>query len=202
MLLRVRSGDHVLDVAVTLVGDDGLGVVILCFLDRSDDGLDVDVLAGTDHLVADLIITLEEFDREETLLALWNVCSDLLLDLKDRIHDRCREAVYDLGGAGLCLMDRELGRLLDARAVQRGNLHCLTAEVLLDLVEADLVAVLLYDIHHVDCHHHRDTELLQLCGEVQVTLEVGAIHDVQNRIRLRVDEIVSRYDLLQCVWRK
>ena len=202
MLLRVRSGDHVLDVGVPLVGDDGLSVVILCLLDRSDDGLDVDVLAGTDHLVADLIITLEELDREEALLALRDVRSDLLLDLEDRIHDFFREAVYDLGGTGLCLMNRELGRLLDARAVQRGDLHCLTAEVLLDLVEADLVAVLLYDIHHVHGHHHRNPELLQLCGEVEVTLEVRTIHDVQDRIRLRVDEVVSRDNLLQCVWRK
>ena len=202
MLLRVRSGDHVLDVGVTLVGDDGLGVVILRLLDRGDDRLDIDVLAGTDHLVTDLVITLEELDGEEALLALWNVRSDLLLDLEDRIHDFFREAVHDLGGTGLCLMDRELGRLLDARAVQCGDLHCLTAEVLLDLVEADLVAVLLHDVHHVDRHHDRNTELLQLCGEVQVTLEVGTIHDVQDRIRLRVDEIVSRYNLLQCVWRK
>ena len=198
MLLRVRSGDHVLDVAVTLVGDDGLSVVILCLLDRSDDGLDVDVLAGTDHLVTDLVITLEELDGEEALLALRNVGGDLLLDLEDGIHDFFREA----GGTGLCLMDRELGRLLDARAVQRGDLHCLTAEVLLDLVEADLVAVLLYDIHHVHGHHHRNPELLQLCGEVEVTLEVRTIHDVQDRIRLRVDEVVSRDNLLQCVWRK
>ena len=202
MLLRIGCSDHVLDVGVTLVGDDGLGIVILRLFDRGDDGLDIDVLAGTDHLVADLIITLEELDREETLLALRNVRGDLLLDLKDRIHNRCGEAVYDLCRTGLCLTDCELGRLLDARAVQCGDLDCLTAEVLLDLVEADLVAVLLYDIHHVYCHHHWDTELLQLCGEVQVTLEVRAIHDVQNRIRLRVDEIVSRYDLLQCVWRK
>ena len=202
MLLRICRSDHVLDVVVTLVGDDGLGVVILRLLDRGDDGLDVDVLAGTDHLVADLIIPLEELDREEALLALRNVRGDLLLDLEDGIHDFFREAVYDLGGTGLCLMDRELGRLLDARAVQCGDLDRLTAEVLLDLVETDLVAVLLYDIHHVDCHHHWNTELLQLCGEVQVTLEVGTIHDVQDRIRLRVDEIVSRNDLLQCVWRK
>ena len=110
--------------------------------------------------------------------------------------------MHDLGGTGLRLVDRELGRLLDARTVQCGNLHCLTAEVLLDLVEADLVAVLLYDIHHVDRHHHRNPELLQLCGEVQVTLEVRTIHDVQDRVRLRVDKVVSRNHLLQRVWRK
>ena len=86
MLLRVCCSDHVLDVVVTLVGDDGLGIVILRLLNRGDDGLDVDVLAGTDHLVADLIIPLEELDREEALLALRNVRGDLLLDLEDRIH--------------------------------------------------------------------------------------------------------------------
>ena len=99
-------------------------------------------------------------------------------------------------------MDRELGRLLDARAVQRGDLDGLTAEVLLDLVETDLVAVLLHDVHHVDRHHHRDTELLELGGEVEVTLKIRTIHDVQDCIRLRVDEVISRDHLLQCVWRK
>ena len=86
MLLRVRRGDHVLNVGITLVRDDGLGVVILCLLNSRDDGLNIHVLAGTDHLVADLVITLEELDGEEALLALRNIRGDLLLDLEDRIH--------------------------------------------------------------------------------------------------------------------
>ncbi len=110
--------------------------------------------------------------------------------------------MYDLCGSGLCLMNGKLGCFLDACTIQCRNLYCLAAEVLLDLIETDLIAILLYNVHHVDRHHDWDSKLLQLCGEVEVTLEVRTIHDVQNRIRLCIDEIVSCNNLLQCVWRK
>ena len=38
------------------------------------------------------------------------------------------------------------------------------------------------DVHHVDGHDHRDAQLGQLCGEVEVALQVGAVDDVQNRV--------------------
>ena len=51
-----------------------------------------------------------------------------------------------------------------------------------ELLDVDLVAVLLDDVHHVDGHDHRDAELGQLRGEVEVPLQVRAVDDVQNRV--------------------
>ncbi len=86
MLLRIGCGDHALDVIVTLIRDDGLCVVILCFLYRLDDGLHIYVLTSTNHLMTNLVIPLEKLHCKESLLALWYVGCNLLLDLKDGIH--------------------------------------------------------------------------------------------------------------------
>ena len=49
-------------------------------------------------------------------------------------------------------------------------------------VDVDLVAVLAYHVHHVDGNDHGDAQLDQLGGQVQVTLQVGAIDDIQDGV--------------------
>ena len=46
------------------------------------------------------------------------------------------------------------------------------------------------DVHHVDSHDNRDAKLHQLCGQIQVTLQVSSVYDVQDRIRTLGNQIV------------
>ena len=63
----------------------------------------------------------------------------------------------------------------------------------------DVVPVFLDHIHHVDRHHHRDAELGELGGQIQVAFQVGAVDDVQDRIRPVVDEVIAGHHLFQRV---
>ena len=51
----------------------------------------------------------------------------------------------------------------------------------------------------INTHHHRHADLGELRGEVEVALDVHAVHDVQDRGRLLVHEEVARDLLLQRV---
>ena len=53
-----------------------------------------------------------------------------------------------------------------------------------------------YFIHHVEGHHNGTTKLQKLQRQVQVALQVGGIHDVDDHIGLIFHNIVSGDDLL------
>ena len=103
------------------------------------------------------------------------------------------------GSCALRRLDRFLGGFRDAGPLQSGNLDDPAADPFGKLLRVDFVAVLFHDVHHVDCQDHRNAELDKLCGEVEVALEVRAVHDVQDRIRTFVDQIISGDDFLQRV---
>ena len=71
-----------------------------------------------------------------------------------------------------------------------------------NLLEVDLVAILPHDVHHVDGHHHRKAKFRELRREVQVALDVRAVHDVEYRIRPLFDEKPARDLLLDGVGRE
>ena len=47
---------------------------------------------------------------------------------------------------------------------------------------SDLVSVFLDHVNHIDRHHHRNPQLGELGGQIQVALKVGAVNDVQNSV--------------------
>ena len=94
------------------------------------------------------------------------------------------------------------GSLINACALQCGNFHDLAAQFLCQLVNADLVAVLADNVHHVDGDNYRNAKLHQLCGEVQVTFQIGAVDDVQDGVGLLLDQIGTGDDLFQGVGRQ
>ncbi len=98
--------------------------------------------------------------------------------------------------------DGSLGSLLAALVLQGGDLNSLTAQFLGELVQVDLVAVLANQVDHVDCHDNGDAQLDQLGGQVEVTLDVGTIDDVQDGIGLLVDEVAAGNNFLQRVGRQ
>ena len=98
--------------------------------------------------------------------------------------------------------DGQLGSLLAALVLQGGDLDGLAAQLVGQLLQVDLVAVLADEVDHVDSHDNGDAELDQLGGQVEVTLDVGAVDDVQDGVGLLIDEVAAGNDLLQRVGRQ
>ena len=123
-----------------------------------------------------------------------------LLDMRDGM---LYAAGKDMGKlcllALLSLFDTQLCRLLGSVALQRADLDDLAAQLLLKHSNIDFVAVLSHQVHHIDSDNHRQTYLNQLCGQIQVTLNVRTVDDVQDDVRFFLYQIVSGYDFLKCV---
>ena len=151
-------------------------------------------------LLQHLFVALKDLDGVPALLRLGHGVDGRLLDVRDGVLDGAGERVmghgrfYGLGG-----LDGRLGRFHDALALQRGDLHDLAAQLTGQLSDVDLVAVLADDVHHVDGDDHRDAQLEQLSGQIEVALQVGAVDDVQYGVGALGDQIVTGDDLFQRV---
>ena len=86
----------------------------------------------------------------------------MLLDVGQGVLHGAGKAVHGNGLSVLCRLDGGLGGLLDAGALQGGDLHDLTAELLAELGGVDLIPALLHHIHHVDGDDDGDTKLGEL----------------------------------------
>jgi len=95
-----------------------------------------------------------------------------------------------------------LGSCLGALALQGADLDRLAAQLGAQLLQVDLVAVLAHQVDHVHSHDHRDAQLDQLGGQVQVALDVGAVDDVQDGVGLLLDQISTGDNFLQRVRRQ
>ena len=193
-----------LHVGVALVGDDRLGVVVQLLLAVLHVLVHVRERVRVEReLREDLLVALEHLDRVPADLRLRDELLDRLLDVRERVLDAAREDVRRLAGL-VCArrLDRGVGRLADALALERGDLDDLAAELLRELAQVDPVAVLADDVDHVHRHDDRDAERHQLGGEVEVALDVRAIDDVEDRVRLLLHEVFARDDLLQRIRRE
>ena len=168
-------------------------------------------LADADVELLDyLAVALEDLDcvpayRAERDLALYR-----LLDVGDRVLNGARKHVRHVGELAGALFDDGLLRHLDdflgghpvAVLLQGGDPDNLAAKSAGNLLEVDIVTILLHDVHHVDCHHHRQAQLGELRREVEVALDVRAVDDVQYRVRTLLDEKPPRDLLFDRVGRK
>ena len=205
LVQRERIVHEALDEVVALVGDDRLRVIAELLLAVADVLLDVLHLADAEpQAVDDFAVALEDLDRVPADRAERHLALDRLLDVGDGVLDRAREHVRNVGElAGalvdhgfLCHLHRLLGGLLPAFVPQCRDADDLAAQRLGDLLEVDLVAVLPHDVHHVDGHHHRKPKLRELRREVEVALDVGAVHDVEDRVRTLFHQELPRHLLL------
>ena len=200
-VLHDARGDELLDEGVALGGDDRLRVVVQLGFAVLDVALHVrEHVGGEAHLRDGVRIALEDLDRAPAEGGGGHLALDRLLDVRDRVFHGPREHVRHLALAPvLRVAERELGGLAAPPALLRADAHDLAVEALFELREVDLVARALHEVHHVDGHHHRHADLGELRSEVEVALDVHAVHDVQDRGRLLVHEEVARDLLLQRV---
>ncbi len=97
-------------------------------------------------------------------------------------------------------LDSKLGGIHDALLVQSGNFNHSAAKLSAQSLEVNIITVLADKIHHVYGDHHRNACFRKLSCQIQISLQVCAIDDVQNDIRLILDQVVSGYHLFQCIW--
>ena len=209
-LVRERSGgparraredcaDDALDVVVALRGDDGLRVVVHLLFAVLDVFFDVrkDVRRHAQRLNR-LRVPLEHLDRRPAAGGFLNLAVQRFLDVRERVLHRTCEHVRPLAlRALLRLGNGKFRRRLGALALQGRYFHHWTSKRLRELRRVDLVAVLLHDVHHVHRHDHRQPQLQQLRGQVEIALQIGAVHDVEDHVRRLGNEVVPRHDLLK-----
>ena len=200
LLFLIYSLEHLRDVHVTLVGDDALSVVVqLLFRGR-------DILFDMRHhifidvqLFQNLLVPLENLHGVPALLFLRQAVQRGFLYMGQRVVHRAGKLVLRHGLAALGRFHCGFGGFPDAVALERRYLQHLAAQLAGQFLYVDAVAVLLYQVHHVDRHHHRYAQLGKLGGQVEVALQVGAVHDVEYRVGAVVGQVVPRHHLFQCV---
>ena len=203
VLFLVARLDDLADVNISFIGDDGLGIVVQLGLHRLDIIFNV-----LQHALIDierrqhLIIPFKNLDGVPPLLLLRHIMHGRLLDMRQCVLHAAGEGVLRDGFAVAGGIHGNLCGGHNAGSLQRGDLHHPAAQLPGKLLHVDLIAVLLHDVHHIDSHHHRDPQLGQLGGEVQVALQVGAVHDIEDGIGALTQQVVPGHHLLQSIRRK
>ena len=95
-----------------------------------------------------------------------------------------------------------LDELVDALVLGRRDGDDRDAQGLLQVVHMHRVAVGPHLVHHVQRQHHGDAQLDELQGQVEVALDVGGVHDVDDAVRLVVHQKIPGHDLLAGVGRE
>ena len=202
-LFLINALEQLADVDVALVGDDALGVVVQ-LLFRGDDvvfNMRLDLVRDLQPL-QHLFVALKELDGVPALPLLGQVMDRDLLNVGQRVLHRAGKAVLRDGLAVLRSLYRGQRRFLDAVTLQGGNLHDRAAELTAQFFHVDAVPGLFHKVHHVQRDDHGDTQLGELGGQIEVALQVGRVHDIEDGVGLLLNEIVPRHDLFQRVGRE
>ncbi len=80
-----------------------------------------------------------------------------------------------------------------------GDLDHVNAQLCGERLDVDLVAALLQQVAHVEAHDDGRAALEDLGGKVEVALEVGHVNEVDDRLGIAIDKVVTRDDLLGAV---
>ena len=189
-------GNH----AVTLAGNDGLGVVVAVLLALSDQLLHASgLLLGEVDELAGVRVALEQLDSVVAALVGGNARRQIVFDVVKNVLDGGIELVLRHLALGSSRLLDLLEQLLDTLVLKSRDHHDRAAELLGELVRVDLVAVLLDQVGHVEGNNHGQAGLDNLKRQVQVTLEVGGIDNLDDNIGLAAHEVVARALLLGAV---
>ena len=189
------------DVDIPLIGDDGFRIVVQFLLTVPD--MCVQMLHQTFiqlQLLQCLAVPLKNFDCIPAEIDWINLVLNGFLDMSNGMLDASREDVRQL--LLLPLHGRfhaQLHRIIDGFSPQRGDLHHSASQCPAKFFGVDLIAVFPDEVHHVDRDDNRAPDLHKLCRQIQVALNIGAIHNIENDIRLVVNQVIPGNYLLKCV---
>ena len=118
------------DVSITLVGDDALGVIVHFLLAVCDMLVNVvNQRLVQLQLLLNLVITLEQLDGVPTQEAVINLALDGLFDMSDGMLNTTGEGVHRNGLSVFCSIDRRFSRFHNARALQRRDFDNLASKL-------------------------------------------------------------------------
>ena len=147
------------------------------------------------------LVALDEFDRVEK-----RVLDVLTAERDSHVFDKVRNrsvGKYAYAGAlYVAFSVRLVHEFFKTGLLERGDLDDGNAEAFLEFFLVDLIAVLLYRVHHVERDDHRNVDFHNLSCQIQVTLEVGCVDDVDDAVGLFVEYVISRDDFLGGVRRQ
>ena len=187
------------NINVTLVCNNTLGIVIKFVFQLFDLGR---YIRNGFHLLCDLIIFLQKFDCKEAFLLIYNITSEFALNgADDCLHILVKLMNWYSSTFFLCNLHCFISSFFDSGSFQSRDGYNFTAQLFRQFVDMYFVSVLFNNIHHIDSHDHRNTKFHDLCGQIQVTLNVGTIYDVQDRIWSFINQVISGYHFLQCIRR-
>ena len=156
-----------------------------------------------DQVLAGLLLVLIEPQRvDHSLISLDHLrrrkshrnvnCGAVVLD---QVHDRVNTAVHgsavvfrsaEILPSGFLLiaghMDGVVDQLVNALVGGRRDRDDRDAHHLFHLVDSDTAPVAAHLVHHVDRQDHGNADLHQLHGQIQVPLDVGGVHDVDDAL--------------------
>ena len=200
MLPFIRSLENFSNIQIAFIRNDAFGIVVKRPLSRYDVALDVRHHVRWDlQLLERLFIALKDLDGVPSLLLLGHAVYCRLLDMRDGVLDLTRKNMLRCRFAVPSRLDRGFSRLHNADLLKRRDLKHGTAKLFGKRINRDRVTALADDIDHIDRHDNGNTQLGQLCGQIQIALEVRAVYHVQNGIGTLAHKIISRDDLLKCI---
>ena len=191
------------DHAVALAGDDGLGIVVAVLLALGDELLHAlgMVLREADEFARGPI-ALKELDGVVAALLGRDACGKQVLDMGENVLDSRVEFMLGhmtLGGRRLLDLCEQL---VDALVLKSRDHDDRAAQTIGELLNVNLVAGLLNKVGHVEGGHDGQARLDDLESQVQVTLEIGGVDNLNDDIGLAAHEVVARALLLGAVRRQ
>ena len=183
------------------VGDDALGIVVLRVLYGLDIGLN-GVLCHLAERQFGACVALEQLDGIPAVMRRLAVAAHLRADLLQRVFDVLAEGDRLCRLTALCRTHGFQRGLNAVFALECADLDDRHAQCLRQCARLDGTALTAYHVHHIERDDDRQTQFHELGGQVQVALEVGRVDNVQNRVGLLGDQIVTGYNLLKRVRRK
>ena len=92
--------------------------------------------------------------------------------------------------------------LVDTLVLHRTDSDNRYAQNLFHKVDADSTSIAFYLVHHVQRQHHWDTKFHKLHRQIEVSLDIGSIHYVDDGMRTVVYDKISTYDFFARKWRQ
>ena len=130
VFLLVAALEHLCDVNIALVGDDGFGIVVKLGFRRLDVLLDM--LHGfcrNVQLLKNLVVALKNLDCVPALLLQRHIMHRGFLNVGKGVLNRAGKGVHGNGFCALCGFYCFFRRLRNALALQRGNFNNLAAKL-------------------------------------------------------------------------
>ena len=150
----------------------------------------ISLVLGQTQTPDDVLVSLDQFHggKSSVDLYLFGVVLDLMIQTMDTPVNRARlTEIIDLR-AFLILRHPEgdLNQLVHTLILDGADGQDRDTQLLGHFFDVDGTAVIADLVHHVKRQHHGDMQVDELQGEVQISLDVGGVHDVDDAVRLLI----------------